>query len=339
MIEVDPPTRYRSRWKVAILAAAAAAAAVDAAIYALVRPRYEATAILLVETRGLTPEARERAIRTAMATLRTDLVLDIAAADHAVEKSPSRQGTDDFSRTLMETLKIENIAQTDFIRLGFESPNSGEDAAAIVNAVASSFLNSASDHRSSYRRLRAEKLQQSREEARALLESSSRDLGGLLRAKDAPGVVAPDDSTPISFTRLTADLRRSIAARLVEADLEVARAGDGPAADEAKRARNALRAMLAQPEGLPDEDEGRIPGLAADVDDATRRLEAADRAFGQLGEDDPSRPSYSFVDGASAPKAPTHDPRGALIAGASTFILLLGLALGMQPAPERRPDA
>jgi polysaccharide biosynthesis transport protein len=125
-------------------------------IYTQVEPTYEAYSMIRAEPaqHGLfTPDASmanaqsiERYIDTQQKFITSDRVLKAAMADNTVVNLPFIKNSKTPLKDLKEKLQVKNDGKTYFISVQFESTNAAE-AAAIVNAVVSSYLRNYSDQK------------------------------------------------------------------------------------------------------------------------------------------------------------------------------------------------
>ncbi|MDG3006896.1 hypothetical protein [Paludisphaera mucosa] len=345
MTSPPPPVPNRfPRWLATILGWLIVLALVEAAIYQLVSPEYEAVSTLRLMPRppslfstAETAEDGERFatldLETAIATFRTDSILSAALGDPTVQNLPTLRAQQVPLELLRNNLITEAIPKTYFLRVSYTS-HSPEVSAAITNAVVASYMDSFHSFREGTE-VRTRKLLQNyfsklteamrhREDELAKLVVVM-DPPSVVFGMEPPGVVSPQDPSRLSFTSLTEELRRSIAERLVQVDLDLATAGDPSRKTGLEGARAHLRALLALPGTAPD--RARSARLTKEIEADSQRLEEVGRKLQELefaSSRDLSR--VEVVDRAAVPKVPFRDLRPHWMALAAFVVLSLALA-------------
>ncbi|AMV37968.1 hypothetical protein [Planctomyces sp. SH-PL62] len=338
MTSPDTPPSRRFRWVSALLASVLAAVFVDAAIYALVPPEYEAASLLRVFPPASGPfsppstgedarEAHVRSLASAVATVSSDRVLDHALGEPSIKNATSLGGSASPREDLRAGLTVVNLPHTDFLRVSYVS-HSPEEAAKIVNAVVASYLQATSEFEEGSEEMARKRMNDYFQHLSNEVGQADSGLSAKVAQMNQLGVVSPEDSSPTSFTSLTEDLRRTIAEQLVQADLELAREGDGPKAAELKRTQSALRALLALPGTGFDSarfeiERLRVEAAAGRLEEVRRKLDDEQFTNSRL------RPGVVLSDLAAPPNIPSSDRRGPLMACATGLILLVGLAVAL----------
>ncbi|WP_165250465.1 hypothetical protein [Paludisphaera soli] len=342
----DSHRSTRRRLTAFLLVSLIAAAAVDGAIFALVQPEYEAHTMIRVSPppaglfstsgpdRGL---GLEHVIETEMATLTSDPILDTALSDLDVSNSAVARDSASPREEVRAGLRVENPRNTLFIRVAYASP-SPKEAAAVVNAVVGSYMNLQSDYQSGDQRWFISRLDNYAKRLDEEMHQLTERLAEQTSRSSRPGVVSPEDASAISFTSLTEDLARSTAERLVQVDLDLARERDPEKAADLKKTQAGLRALLALPVASRDDvtahlEKRRIDEISRMQEEVRRKLEDA-KFF-----DDRNFVGSTLVHQAQTPAAPSRNLRGPLMAAATGSILLIGLAIGLQPGRARAPEA
>lgn len=322
-----PSTRKKARlWRL-LLAAAALAAAVDLAIYWLVAPEFEASALVRLDSypRRLFPDANEtiadreaearRFIAAQVAMIPTDRILDVVLAHPINGPYLAIKNSASPADAIRARLKVAQIPATDLIVISFKSTIPAE-AADVVNTVVLAYIMWATDEKPDYERMLRSDMERCLSELR---ERKLRKLHERLSMGDA---------------EMNTLFNRQVYERLIPILIERGETDDAVKKAELENKGERLRAML---RGEGDAEKfldwkADYEAIRRDEDDVSRKL--LNLQFASAGR----RSVATQVRIASVPKAPADDPRWLYMVVATAAVLLAGLAVGLRLDPDRAAD-
>ena len=211
-------------------------------IRAFVVPTYEAVSLLQVQpvSHGLYGEPGPETVdfktvlpflQTQVALITTDRVITTALASPEIKNLNFVKESDDARVDLRKSLSVEIVQDAYMLRVALALPN-GNEAAAIVNSVVSSYLAYNGDFkRGENRKLRVslsterEKIQNEIKAKRAALNSLNRKSTVQIHETFKPNESGKvSDPTRSTFSTITEAQRQQIASEMVKTDLELIRA-------------------------------------------------------------------------------------------------------------------
>jgi len=359
----DPPGRPRATvwtWLLLLLLLAALPPA-WLAIYATVKPIYEATSVLRMEPKrpGLLSASPadeppiEEFITTQIAHMKSNGVLDRVVSNPAIHSLPLFHDASDRLETLRAALKTSRQEKTTMVNIAFEADDP-QAAAMVVNEVVNSYLSRHEDFEQSKLRRERDRLENALAKLKRDFQQKVDQLkrlvdGGRVDPADTRGdgkqrVNEPEPKPkPAPVFRMGSDAYfDKLAERLADVDADLIEAEAQPNPDEAGWARietlkgiqTALRETFTNREPkLSESDRFAVEVLKSEIEalsrmrnDLHREVEDLKRADSQHAHD------LELIDTASVPATPKSDPRLAYaILSSIVLLFLLGGAalLGM----------
>jgi capsular polysaccharide biosynthesis protein len=235
-------SRITRRWRLILLLWVIITTPLVYSIYLFVKPRFEAFSLLRVAPASIELYAATRPewidpknvapyIQTQVGLITSDRVLAPAIARLEVVNLSAITASDDPRAFLRERMTVEIVRDSNLLRVALELPD-GNQAAAIVNAVAESYLEYCGEHQrsgnSTLRNIVSEQLvrykiqiDEKRAELRKIYEKASISIGSL-RASNKSG--KESDPTRSALVTITEAQSQKIADEIINTDLDLIKA-------------------------------------------------------------------------------------------------------------------